>query len=136
MKITGLAVSVGLLLGAILAVPQDRQDIPTFASKVELVTVDAVVVDGKGQPVRGLTSLDFDLFEDGKPQKVESFEAFDLGGGPGTQRRDRAARGHEPPRELTGLANVRPGRGRRRSCSLAPTGDPERHRAVRRNRPP
>ena len=82
MKVASLAVSVGILLGAILAVPQDRQDIPTFASKVELVTVDAVVVDGKGQPVRGLTALDFDLFEDGKSQKVESFEAFDLGEGP------------------------------------------------------
>ena len=82
MKVAGLAASVGILLVAILAVPQDRQDIPTFASKVELVTVDAVVVDGKGQPVRGLTALDFDLFEDGKPQKVESFEAFDLGEGP------------------------------------------------------
>jgi VWFA-related protein len=102
MKIASLAVSVGILLGAILAVPQDRQDIPTFASKVELVTVDAVVVDGKGQPVRGLTALDFALFEDGKPQKVESFEAFDLGEGP-----ERSAA--TAPLEATNLRASSPG---------------------------
>ena len=68
-----------LLLGAALALAQERQDVPTFASRVELVTVDAVVVDDKGRPVRGLEAGDFALFEDGKPQPVASLEAFDLG---------------------------------------------------------
>jgi VWFA-related protein len=58
---------------------QEHHDIPTFKSQVELVTVDAVVLDGKGQPVRGLTAQDFTLLEDGKPQTIASFEAFDLG---------------------------------------------------------
>ena len=75
MKITGLPATVGLLFGAALVVAQERPEVPTFASKVELVTVDAVVVDGKDRPVRGLRADDFVLLEDGKPQKVESFEA-------------------------------------------------------------
>ena len=41
------------------------------------MTVDAIVLDAKGQPVRGLTRDDFALSEDGKPQEIVSFEAFD-----------------------------------------------------------
>ena len=80
-----------------VAVAQEPRDIPTFASKVELVTVDAVVVDGKGRPVRGLTAADFTLLEDGKPQAIASFEAFDLGDAaarPAPARRRRPG-GHE-----------------------------------------
>jgi hypothetical protein len=51
---------------------------PRFASQVELVTVDAVVVDRTGAPVRGLTADDFLLYEDGQLQTVASFEAIDV----------------------------------------------------------
>jgi VWFA-related protein len=44
---------------------------------VEVITVDAVVLDGDGRPVRGLTRADFRLFEDGRAQEIASFEAFD-----------------------------------------------------------
>jgi VWFA-related protein len=77
------SVTLGVLFAASLAGAQEPpRDIPTFASKVELVTVDAVVVDAKGKPVRGLRAEDFTLLEDGKPQAIASFEAFDLGEGP------------------------------------------------------
>src|SRR5262245_10815192 len=50
---------------------------PTFPSAVDLITVDAVVVDGKGQPVPGLTREDFVLTEDGRPQPIVTFEAVE-----------------------------------------------------------
>ncbi len=65
------------LLVAVAA--QEPHDVPTFASRVDLVTVDAIVQDAKGRPVRGLTAPDFTLLEDGKPQTIASFEAIDLG---------------------------------------------------------
>jgi len=62
-----------------LAAAQDRHDVATFHSSVDLVTVDVVVQDAKGHQVRGLTSADFTLLEDDKPQAIASFEAVDLG---------------------------------------------------------
>jgi VWFA-related protein len=49
-----------------------------FPSRVQLVTVDAVVLDKTGRPVRGLTREDFALTEDGRPQEIATFEAFDF----------------------------------------------------------
>jgi Ca-activated chloride channel family protein len=46
-----------------------------FTSSVNLVEVYASVLDGKGQPVRGLTVDDFEILEDGEPQKVTTFTA-------------------------------------------------------------
>jgi VWFA-related protein len=50
-----------------------------FPSEVEVITVDAVVVDKDDRPVPGLTREDFRVFEDGKPQEVVSFEAYERG---------------------------------------------------------
>jgi VWFA-related protein len=52
---------------------------PQFPSEVALVTVDAVVLDGDGNPVRGLTRDDFLISEESKPQAVVSFEAVEAG---------------------------------------------------------
>ncbi|HEY0873997.1 MAG TPA: VWA domain-containing protein [Vicinamibacterales bacterium] len=46
-----------------------------FTSSVNLVEVYASVVDEKGQPVRGLTADDFEVLEDGEPQKISAFTA-------------------------------------------------------------
>jgi len=43
---------------------------------VELITVDAVVVDNQGRPVAGLTQDDFVLKEDGQPQEISNFEGI------------------------------------------------------------
>jgi VWFA-related protein len=51
---------------------------PAFPSEIELVTVDAVVVDKKGQAVSGFTKDDFVVSDSGKPQTVTSFEAVNL----------------------------------------------------------
>jgi VWFA-related protein len=52
---------------------------PTFPSGVELVTIDAVAVDGEGRPIPGLTREDFALSEDGRAQEIARFEAFVAG---------------------------------------------------------
>jgi VWFA-related protein len=49
---------------------------PEFPSQVELVTLDVIVVDAKGQPVRDLTRDDFVVKEDGSAQEIVSFERF------------------------------------------------------------
>jgi VWFA-related protein len=45
-----------------------------FPAQVEVVTVDAVVVDANGRPVEGLTRDDFVVEEDGQPQAIVKFE--------------------------------------------------------------
>jgi VWFA-related protein len=47
---------------------------PGFQTKVSEVLVDAVVTDRKGEPVAGLQKKDFEILEDGKPQKITAFE--------------------------------------------------------------
>jgi VWFA-related protein len=47
---------------------------PTFTVNVRLVVLDIVVTDPSGKPVDGLTAKDFQVFEDGKPQPIRSFE--------------------------------------------------------------
>ena len=71
------AVSCLLVLAALRAVSAVAPaQPPTFPSRVELVTVDVVVLDREGRPVRGLTRDDFTVEEDGRPQEVVSFEAY------------------------------------------------------------
>ena len=55
--------------------PGERR--PSFPAGVERVTVDVVVVDREGAPVRGLRAEDFTLEEDGRPQALAAFEAVD-----------------------------------------------------------
>ena len=81
MKRHGLLV-LALLAAAPAVLPQPTQtppaEAPAFPSKVELVTVDAVVVDAKGRSVPGFTRADFTVFENGVPQAISSFEAVEL----------------------------------------------------------
>lgn len=58
---------------------QTRAQQPTFRASVELVEVDAIVRDPDGNFVRGLSADDFEIYEDGQLQRVESFY---LVGGP------------------------------------------------------
>lgn len=52
----------------------DVQSIPTFKAKTRLVLLDVVVTNNKGEPVTGLKKGDFEVFEDGGPQLVLTFE--------------------------------------------------------------
>ena len=51
----------------------------TFSSKVEAVRVDVLVSD-RGQPVTGLSPVDFEVLDNGVPQQVDlvSFEKLPL----------------------------------------------------------
>src|SRR5713226_1979493 len=40
---------------------------------VSVINVDATVFDRSGKPVTNLTKDDFEIFEDGKPQKIANF---------------------------------------------------------------
>lgn len=47
-----------------------------FPSRIDLVTLDAVVVDGRGRPVSDLARDEFVVREDGVPREIVSFERF------------------------------------------------------------
>jgi len=59
---------------------QDPQGAPTVTFQVEVnyVDVDTVVTDEQGNFISGLTRDDFDLFEDGKPQKIDLFSYVEI----------------------------------------------------------
>jgi VWFA-related protein len=63
-----------LTMAAVVAQAQDQdQRKPDFTSRVELVTTDVVVRDNSGQFIADLKKDDFEVLEDGVPQKVVSF---------------------------------------------------------------
>ena len=51
---------------------------PKFGTSTAAVLVDVVVRDKKGKPVSGLTAEDFQVFEDGVPQRIISCDASGL----------------------------------------------------------
>ncbi len=70
--------------------PEPQQ--PVFRAGVNLVRVDVIVTDGKGDPVTSLAQEDFEVFEDGQRQTVDSFKLVEV-----SQAPPPAA---EPPREI------------------------------------
>lgn len=68
---------------------------PEYPARVEMVTVEVTVLDGKGQPVPGLGRDAFALFEDGVKQEISAFEAIDLR--EGLPSADRSAGEPTPP---------------------------------------
>ena len=59
-----------------------RQPPPTFQSGIDVVLLDVSVLDKQRRPVRGLTTEDFTILEDGKPRPIAAFTAVDLPGVP------------------------------------------------------
>jgi VWFA-related protein len=73
------------VLGGVLAAQQAAPQAPvadqppvTFRVEVNYVEVDAFVTDADGKTVSDLTTNDFEVFEDGKPQKVSSFSLVNI----------------------------------------------------------
>jgi VWFA-related protein len=64
--------------------PAQKSDVPKpdapvrESAEVVLVEVPVRVVDRNGQPIRGLTQKDFELFDEGKKQTIVGFDAIDL----------------------------------------------------------
>lgn len=93
---------------SLLAPAFAQQDLPNLLQPVEvppdpgpdtsrgMVQLDVVVTDPSGNPISGLSEKDFTLLDDGKPQKIVSFQAFDRVGdhagsdAEGTQHSDKS----------------------------------------------
>src|SRR5579862_7706250 len=58
-----------------------QQQPPAFKTGINFVRVDVIVSDKKGAPIGDLKEADFDVVEDGKPQKIETFKLVKLDGG-------------------------------------------------------
>jgi VWFA-related protein len=91
----------GLLLVTVFCVPGDAQQAsppaaqgapqrdggqqqpppPVFQTGINVVRVDVIVTDSKGQPVADLKQSDFQVTEDNKPQTIETFKLVKLDGG-------------------------------------------------------
>jgi len=80
------------------------QQPPVFGTAVELVRLDVVVLDKDGRPVTGLSRDDFVVEEEGRLQRVDSFE-------PVVVAAARPRTPDEPPR-LTGARLRAPSEGR------------------------
>src|SRR5687768_5417064 len=63
-----------LVLAAAIVAQGTQPSQPTFRARADLVQVDVVVVDEKGNPVRGLKAGDFALFDRKKPQDIVNFD--------------------------------------------------------------
>jgi VWFA-related protein len=68
-----------LALAAPIALFQELQEsqVPTFRGGVNAVLVDVVVTDSNGNPIADLTQEDFQVFEDGVPQTISTFDVTD-----------------------------------------------------------
>ena len=77
-RILPLAAATVLLCAQAGVRAQQAPPTVTFQVEVNYVDVDAIVTDDSGNFVTGLTRDDFEVFEDGKPQKVEMFSYVEL----------------------------------------------------------
>src|SRR5712691_3584498 len=70
----GIAVVAGQQAAS--STTQKPAEVPTFGVGTAAVTLDIVVRDKKGRAVRDLKASDFEVFEDGVKQSIESFRVF------------------------------------------------------------
>jgi VWFA-related protein len=77
--------SAHLVVAMLMAAPAGPPVVPDV--RAELVQIDVVVTDAEGQPVRGLGRADFEVREDGKPQRVAQFLGAPSEPPPGPRRR-------------------------------------------------
>src|SRR4051812_41538318 len=79
MKHWPVAVLLALGAGGALAAQQGSEAPPViFRAEVNYVELDAIVTDAQGNVVSDLAQTDFDVVEDGKPQKISAFAHVDL----------------------------------------------------------
>ena len=87
------------LLAGTLPAQQSSETPYTFKARSEVVLVNVVARDKKGALVRDLTPEDFTVLEDGKPQKVSSFDI---------ENTDAAVATAAGPEQSTVLAPLKP----------------------------
>jgi len=74
MKLAALLFAAILLPQAPIERRPPPQQVPTIKVETRLVNVAINVVDANGAPVAGFSRDDFEISEDGKPQKISFFE--------------------------------------------------------------
>ncbi|HVG06771.1 MAG TPA: VWA domain-containing protein [Thermoanaerobaculia bacterium] len=67
-----------LILVLLLGAPAARAQTYSESTDVVVVEVPVQVLNGAGEPVRGLTADDFEVYERGRKQKIVGFEVLDL----------------------------------------------------------
>jgi len=75
MKRRGAVITMLLTLAITAVAPAQRVD---EGVQVTIVEVPVTVVDRDGNPVRGLTAANFELYDDGRRVPIEYFEVLDL----------------------------------------------------------
>src|SRR5262245_19979127 len=73
--------------------PDAAQQPPVFRAGINYVRVDVIISDKNGNPVGDLQPSDFDISEDNKPQKIDTFKLIKLDGGTADAVKD-------PPKEI------------------------------------
>ncbi|HWC76294.1 MAG TPA: VWA domain-containing protein [Blastocatellia bacterium] len=74
-RLLARSTAVALLSALLLNGSTAGQDDQTLKLRADLVAIDVAVTDRNGNFIRNLKAEDFTLFEDGKPQKLDFFEA-------------------------------------------------------------
>jgi VWFA-related protein len=69
--------AIAVVAPAVAGQEPDRPQ-PTFRSETNYVQLPVRVLDARGRFVSGLTQSDFQVLEDGKPQSITAFSAFDI----------------------------------------------------------
>jgi VWFA-related protein len=78
-QLTAAFLAAVVALGAtILSAQQPQEPSAVFRAQVDATEVDVLVTDSRGNLVTDLTAGDFELFEDGRPQKIVSFTLVDI----------------------------------------------------------
>src|SRR3954452_16326486 len=72
---------------------QPQQPPPVFRGGINYVRVDVIISDKNGNPVSDLQASDFEVAEDNKPQKIDTFKLIKLDGGTADSIK-------EPPKEI------------------------------------
>jgi VWFA-related protein len=77
-RAVALTVTASILGVGLVAQTPSTAPPPTFTVSVDQVDVDVTVVDATGKFVAGLGPEDFQVFEDGVPQRIGTFSLVDL----------------------------------------------------------
>ena len=81
---------------------------PSYGVKVNSVVINATVTDKAGNPVTDLTANDFKLYDDGKPQKIQTFALESFGPPETEETKETKAAGATSKHGATEQNAVRP----------------------------
>ena len=96
-----LSIILGVLPLTVVAQTPSQQDDDVIRTRTAEVKLDVVVKDKKGRPVKDLKLSDFEVFEDGVKQKVESFRFVSTEGTTRTEQPDSKPTGAAPGKPST-----------------------------------